>query len=351
MQVTVAALIQAELDRRAWIQADLARVLGWPVQTLSEVMQGKRRIDAGMALDVAAVSEVEPHEWLAAQAAQDLRQARQAPDVTTRRDEITRRAELEDVVPVRELIKRGVITATDPGHQLEEVKALLEVAAIRDDPPYFVSAKRVRDGVPLSRAQKAWIALARRRARAIEAPPYDEAAFRLLAQDLPREVREPRDLEGLPDRFAGTGVRLVHIPAFPGGRIDGVSMELESSPMIALSGRGKRIDRVLFALLHESAHVVSGHWSTGVLRVHEGGAVGDPEIEAAVNSLAQSWILPDGLGPGGPFNAAGIEAISRRSGVSRAVIIGQLQHMGAIPWASVVARGLPNVEEALMSWR
>jgi HTH-type transcriptional regulator/antitoxin HigA len=120
--------------------------------------------------------------------------------------------------------------------------------------------------------------------------------------------------------------------------------------MIALSGRGKRIDRVLFALLHECAHVLQGHWRMGVVRVHEGGAVGDPEIEDGVNSLAQSWILPNGLRTGGPLNASGIEALARRTGVSRAVIIGQLQHMGVIPWAASVSRGLPTVEEALLSW-
>ncbi len=47
---TVAALLKGELARLGWVQADLARVLGWQVQTLSELMQDKRRLDAGMAL-------------------------------------------------------------------------------------------------------------------------------------------------------------------------------------------------------------------------------------------------------------------------------------------------------------
>lgn len=351
MEMTIPNTIQAELERRTWAQADLARVLGWSVQAMSEVMKGKRRIDAAMALDLATVIGVEPIELLAAQALHDLRQAGQEQHVGTRLDAIALRAEMENVVPVRELIKRGAIAGKDPNAQLQQVKELLEVLNLSDPPPYAVSAKRVQAGVPLTRAQKAWIALARHRAREVKAAPYDEAAFESLAMALPRDIQEPRDCGALPERFADVGVRLVHIPAFPGGRIDGVSLELDAAPMIALSGRGKRIDRVLFALLHECAHVVSGHWRQGVVQVHDGGAIGDPEIEDSVNQLAQSWILPEGLDSEIVPNAAGIDLVARRSGISRAVIIGQLQHMGVMPWASVLSRGLPNVEEALESWQ
>ena len=37
-------VLREELSRREWAQADLARVLNWPVQAMSEIMQGKRRV-------------------------------------------------------------------------------------------------------------------------------------------------------------------------------------------------------------------------------------------------------------------------------------------------------------------
>lgn len=351
MAMSVTSAVQAELERRAWAQADLARVLGWSVQALSEIMQGKRRIDAAMALDLSTVLRVPAQELLAMQAALDLRQAEQSANAATRLKLIAQRRDLEDAVPVRELVKRRVISGRDPQEQAEQVKALLEVDNLGDVPPYVVSTKRTRTGVPLTRAQKAWIALARRRARDVEATRYDEVGFHRLATALPRDIQDPSDFEALPEGFAAVGVRLVHIPAFPGGRIDGVSLGLGSAPMIALSGRGKRIDRVLFTLLHECAHVLSGHWRDGVVQVHDGSAVGDQELEDSVNHMAQSWILPEGLGTIGTINSASIDALARRSGVNRAVIIGQLQHLGVLPWASVLSRGLPNVEEALASWR
>lgn len=346
----MASVIQEELRLREWAQADLARVLGWSVQALSEVMQGKRRLDAAMALDLSATLRIGAPDILAIQSAAELDAARRAGDAKSRLETICKRAELEAVVPVRELVKRKAIAARDPDRQLSDVKALLEVDELGDLPPYMVSAKRVRSGVPLTRAQKAWVALARQRAREIDAQPFDEVEFTRLSEALAHEVRQPSDFEGLPDRFAATGVRLVHIPAFPGGRIDGASMSLESAPMIALSGRGKRMDRVLFALLHECAHVVSGHWCDGVVQVHDDGIVGDPQIEEEVNKLAQTWILPEGLERPGALNSAGVNEMARRNNVSPALIIGQLQHLGVIPWASVLSRGLPNVEEPLLAW-
>ena len=51
-------VLREELSHRKWAQADLARVLNWPVQTMSEIMQGKRRVDAAMALDLAALTKI-----------------------------------------------------------------------------------------------------------------------------------------------------------------------------------------------------------------------------------------------------------------------------------------------------
>lgn len=348
----VSSLVQEELDRRGWVQADLARVLCWPAQAVSEVMKAKRRVDASMALDLAEITNRTAEEWLALQAAQDIELAQRDPKAASRLERISRRASLEDVVPMRELLRRGVVDPGDEVSQATQVLELLEVEDLQDDPPYVseVSAKRTTPWTALTRTQKAWIALARRRARAIDARPYDESGFRTFAERLPRELHVPDDFLALPRRFADVGVRLVHIPAFPGGRIDGVSLTLDDAPMIALSGRGKRIDRVLFTLLHECAHVVSGHWNSGVVRVHEAAAVGDPRTEEAVNRLAESWIFPAGLHLPGSLTGADIDAIAADNGVSRAMVIGQLQHAKIIPWASLVSRGLPTVEEALVSW-
>lgn len=346
---TVSSLIRGELARLDWVQADLARVLGWPVQTLSEVMKDKRRIDASMALDLSSVTSRGPEKWLSVQVAQELDNARHRPDSLPRLEEISARARLETRVPVRELVKRKIISAGDIAVQEQEVDELLG-----PNPTLGVSAKR--SGVlyrPFSRIQTAWMALARRQAADLEVGEFDETQFADIVASLPRSLRAPADFTGLPHVFAEAGVALVHVKPFPGGRIDGVSMEINGHPLIAISGRGKRLDKVMFAVLHESAHVISGHWRESPwLHDSDSAALAqdEREVEEQVNDLASSWIFPNGFRLQAPVTRRTISVLAETNGLSDAVVIGHLQHQGIVEWSSVLGRGLPSIEEALLKW-
>ena len=352
MEQTVSSLLAGELERLGWVQADLARVLTWPVQTFSEVINGRRRIDAAMALDLQEATQIRAHDWLAVQAAQDLDDVRRDPKSGARSGRIRARAALEKKVPVRELIRRGVIDAADEAVQERQLRDLLEVPRLEDQPPFAsgISARRSNLTAPLTRQQVAWVALARRAGREIEVAGFDASDFDEFAKGLPHQLHDPEDFVGLPHLFAEQGVRLVHVPAFPGGRLDGASLDLDGAPLVALSGRGKRLDRVLFTLLHECAHISLGHWGEGSVNVHESGIPGDQERERKVDALASTWVLPEPLERHGPLRAKDIPRLAQEYGVAEAVIIGQLQHAGLMPWGSQASRGLPQVEGALMAW-
>ena len=344
----VADAIREELRRHGWAQADLAHVLGWPVQTISEIMKGRRRIDAPMALDLAEVSSDKPAaDWLALQNAVDLDDALRRQAGSDRQKQIEQRAELEHRVPVRELIRRGVVSRSDPAIQAKEVAAL-----IGDDPTFGASAKRQVTESPFTRAQTAWIALARQKAMATVLPPYKEEDFAAVTRALPKLVTTPTSFDRLPATFAALGVALVHVDPFPGGRIDGVSLALGENPMIALSGRGKRFDKVFFALLHECAHIIEGHWRDAP-RLHEDGkelTVGDSSIEDHVNALAADWCFAGGLHIERPISGHDVASLAAKHGVAKALVIGNLQHNKIIEWSSALSRGLPTVEEDLKSW-
>lgn len=348
LMVAVADALGDLLGDRKWVQADLARVLGWPVQTVSELMQAKRRLDPGMALDLAQLTpQRSAEDWLALQAAQDIQDALRKAGQAQRLEAIAVRASAEDLVPVRELVRHGHLPLADPATQYAAARELLG-----DDPTFGASAKRSQTAVPFTRIQKAWIALARRRAGDVTVSDYDERAFGELARTLAHGVFTPEDFRDLPALFAASGVALVHVKPLTGGRIDGVSLSLGDHPMIAVSGRGKRLDKVLFALLHECAHVVSGHWRAGP-RVHEGKdeqVVGDQQTEDQVSDLAASWAFPDGVKVTGMVTRATIAELADNHQVAPAVVVGHLQHEQVLEWSSVLGRSLPSVEEALMSW-
>ncbi len=347
MVVSVPALLQDELARRDWRQADLCRVLGWSTQSLSELMQGKRRLDTSMALDLECLTCEGAEYWLNAQLAADLDSARRKDSLADRNSNIRARAEVESLAPVRELIRRHYVTAKEPSDQLEQVRRL-----IGDDVAFGAFAKRSVNGTPFTRTQAAWMAIARDVAHTRVSNAFNCELFAKFAAELPRTVRDPEHFRRLPADFASLGVRIVYVKPFPGGRIDGVSMRLDDKPMIALSGRGKRLDKVLFALLHECAHIVSGDWLLGP-RVHEDNheqVVGDDASEAAISALATDWVFPRGMTFRGPPTRQIVQDVADEFNVAPAIVVGHLQHSGVIDWSSILSRGLPTVEEQLMSW-
>ena len=346
---SVTSLVQEQLSLREWAQADLARVLGWSVQALSDVMQGKRRLDAAMALDLSATLRIDAEEILAVQAAAELDAARRSGDAESRLETIGKRAELEAVVPVRELVKRKAIAATDPDRQLSDVKALLEVDDLRDVPPYMVSAKRMRSGVPLTRAQTVWWPWpASARGRSMRS-----LTTRWSSGNSPRRSRtrfvNPPISRGYPTGSRRRGSPDTHsrIPRRTHRRgVHEAGVRADDRAVRSREAHRQSAVRVASRVRPRRQRSLARR----VVQVHEDGIVGDAQIEEEVNQMAQTWILPEGLERPGSLNSAGVHEMAQRNNVSPALIIGQLQHSGVIPWASVLSRGLPNVEEPLLAW-
>ena len=123
-----------------------------------------------------------------------------------------------------------------------------------------------------------------------------------------------------------------------------------SKPVIALSGRGKRLDIVLFTLLHEIAHLVRGDVKPGQILIDddENYTRGD-EIEA--NKLAAEWAVPGGLPiPPKPIKQQWVLEEAERLAVHPIVVIGQLQRRQDLDWRTQLVKGAPTVTNELAAW-
>ncbi|MDQ0728812.1 hypothetical protein [Microbacterium sp. W4I20] len=82
----------------------------------------------------------------------------------------------------------------------------------------------------------------------------------------------------------------------PSSKLDGCAFFDGETPVVGLSGRGKRIDKVFFTLLHEVAHILLGHVGTAPIvdEVNPDHAP-DADIDEAANELAARWLFGDGL--------------------------------------------------------
>src|SRR5947209_15779829 len=106
------AYIRAELERRAWGQAELAKIVGRPLPTINEIIQGKRAILPEMAVALGAAFGTGALLWLQRESAYRLSLVDQS-DPETRA-----RARLFGLAPVKDMERRGWIGPTRQAREL-----------------------------------------------------------------------------------------------------------------------------------------------------------------------------------------------------------------------------------------
>jgi HTH-type transcriptional regulator/antitoxin HigA len=264
-------------------------------------------------------------------------------------DDVRLRARLNELAPLTVLRKRGVITAATIQGQADQLCQLLEIDNIHDWPRLPMAARRSNIEERVSSTQLTWLACVRRRAERLHVGSYSPDRLRALAERLSREVQAPSAFAALQAQFAQVGVRLVHVEAFPSSKIDGASFDMNGTPVIGLSGRGHRLDKVLFTLLHEVAHILLGHIADRLI-LDEDNLHGRSQEQHA-SELAANWILPGPL-PAIPerVGQAWLTKVADALGVHPIVVVGRLQNDGVLKWRSALTKDAPTVTRYLQDW-
>ena len=341
-----------ELEARHWSQSDFAQILGRPAQFVSEIIAGKKEITRESAAQIGAALDTGPEYWLNLQNSYLL--WNQAQNDATRKDldDVRLRARMNELAPVSLLLKRGILTGRSLTQQANELVDLFQIDHIEDTPSFLAAARRSNRDEEPTPTQKAWLACARKYAQNIQASEYDPVGLTNLAERLSRLVADPENFATLPGEFAAVGVRLVYVEAFPGSKLNGASFLLDGDtqqPVIALSGRGKRLDVVLFTLLHEVAHIVLGHVTHERLVIDEDSS--DEPAEIAADEKAGQWQIPGGLPtPPAAVRRGWIESNAQRIGIHPVVVLGRLQRDKALDYRTALAKGAPTVSAHLEHW-
>lgn len=354
-QDPVGKLLADELEDRDWSQGDFAVILGRPTQFVSEIINGKKEITRESAAQIAAAFDTSAELWLNLQ--DQFLLAEQAKDAgtQTRLSEVRTRSLISKHAPVELLRKRGILTATNLDDLAKQVMELYELASLEDEPSFLVAARRANKHEDLSLLQTTWFACVRRQARR-QPPvePYSDKKLKDLARSLSHTLHTSEDFKGLPDRFREVGVRLVFVDAFPSAKIDGGAMYVDGYAVIGLTGRGKRLDKVLFTLLHEIGHILKGHVDEEHYIVEE---IVDPHVghdveESEADHVARELVFRSAFPQipariGGPW----VNQVANQLGVARIVVIGHLQHKGRLDWRTTLAKNAPVVGDALETWK
>lgn len=189
-----------------------------------------------------------------------------------------------------------------------------------------------------SAATTAWFRAAERvveRRRAL--PQFDKKSFGAVLTEI-RSLSRERD----PERFvpelvamsAGCGVYVVVVPSPRGCPASGASRRYRGRPLIQLSARYLTDDHLWFTFFHEAGHVLNHRLEQGFIDTFETGEVNRFEEEA--NEFASECLLgPYGAdlrrSTGGQWSHREVIRRAQELGISPGVLVGQLQHSGALP--------------------
>ncbi|WP_142847255.1 transcriptional regulator [Telmatospirillum sp. J64-1] len=332
--------LRDELEVRGWTQIEFAQIIGRPPRLVSEIMSGKRSVTPETAKEFAAALGTSAQYWMNLETAYQLYKAEPASE------RIAREAKLRERFPVREMIKRGWIEASDNIDVVEtRVLEFFKITSVNDNLDFAHAARR-NHGEDISILQIAWLCRVRQLASVLQVPPYSQKALHEALDVLRGMIPNPEEIRHIPKVLAECGVRLVVVEPMPGSKIDGVCLWMDGgrSPVIGLSLRLDKIDNFWFVLRHEIEHVLRGDGKEQDIidtELQEGREDSElSEAERAADAAAGDFCVPrvkleSFIARVRPLYAeAKIVNFARANETHPGIVAGQLQYRGEIPYAN-----------------
>lgn len=329
--------IKEEIDARGWTQEDLAKILGKPAPTVNQIIKGKRAIIADTAARLAAAFGTSPEFWMNLESTWQLHRQGDVPEVARVRS----RAHLYELVPVREMAKRGWLRETktpeDIQHELERFFSVPNL----DDLPDMKAAARASTGgkhATMTPAQWAWCCRACQVARMVDANRFLISRLPGVIEALRPLMSEPEEVRHVPRVLADAGIRFVVVQHLNRTKMDGAALwPSKKRPVVAMSMRYSRIDYFWFTLLHELAHILNGDGKSVDMDIL-GGREKKDKVEDRANRQAAAWLVPreklkSFISRTTPlYSARRIQNFARRMGVHPGIIVGQLKFREELDW-------------------
>lgn len=331
--------IKDELEARGWSQIDLAEILGRSPVQINKIIQGVQAITPETARQLADAFGTTAQLWL------NLESQYQLSQITVDTDDVARRAKLYDKFPVREIIKRGWVEASENVKVLE--KSLLDffgISSLEEKPKFAHAARRPPTAQDYS-AMWAWLCRARKLAPAVNADKFSDTSFKQALERLHLLIHEVEEVRHVPRILAEAGIRLVVVETLPRAKMDGATFWLNPwSPVVVLSLRNDRIDGFWHTLLHELDHVKNREGM--VEPVVDSEMIGEnmqpfadkPEIEKRADRFACEFSIKKGeldtfIARSRPmYSKQRIYLFARRLNVHPGIVVGQLQFRGVIDY-------------------
>lgn len=326
------------LESRDWTQADLADILGRPVQAVNEIIVGKKAITPETARALGEAFGTGPDFWLNLETAFRLSLSR------TTSGDVGRRARLYGLAPIKDMINRGWIGPSDSLDVLEqEVLRFFQISSFDDRPMCKFAAKKSGSYAQVMPAHMAWYFRSRSLAESIDVPAFDDARFNAGLTDLRKLAKLESDVRNVPGLLSTLGIRFLIVEHLPSTKLDGgVFWLADDRPVIVLSLRYDRIDNFWFVLSHELAHIKNrdlGSIDDDLTDTSSDPSADKPEFERRADRMAahlmiQKRYLDTFMASNRPrYSKRAIVAFANSIGIHPGIVVGQLQHRKEIGYA------------------
>lgn len=326
-------------------QADLARRTGLSIKHVNQLIQGAASLSPEVAILLEHTTGVPAGVWNRLEAAWRTYLARQQED-----NALAEKVDWLANFPLAELVKRQILP--DRTRTVANLRRLLDwfgvaTPEVAEDVwrGYRAAFRRSTVLSPNEYATAVWLRQAEHRARERDTAPYNRAALVALLPQLRALTVEEQALwvQVLPTLCASVGVAVVFVPALPKTSVSGATRWLRPDKvMVVLSDRFKKDDQFWFTVFHELAHVLLHGKRLTFMDDSEklsSSKKHDDPSEDEANDMAANVLIPQTFSAAyrelleQPMPFARIEAFAAKVGLAPGIVVGRLQHDGALPWS------------------
>lgn len=328
------------LQERGWTQDELAGITGRSRQQINRIISGEHGISPEMAVALGAAFGTSAAYWL------QLDNAFRLSQVDDDASDVSKRARLYELAPVKEMQRRGWIKKTKSLDDLDaELCRFFGADNLDEEPQFPVAARKATPLEGLTSAQRAWCFRARELATCVTLPKRTKSPdSKAFIQTLRRIAAYPKEVQRLPEAMAEHGIRFVVVEPLPGAKIDGATFWLpDGSPVVAVSVRFNRIDAFWFTVMHEVSHVRHRDAisvDTDLAGEDEAPSLLKDLVEQRADSEAAEWLVPHDkldsfmrrVGP--LYSKPRIIQFAHTIKMHPGIIVGQLQHHGELGYSA-----------------
>jgi HTH-type transcriptional regulator/antitoxin HigA len=324
--------LEEVLDDLELSQAELARRMGRPPQTINEIIKGEKAITPDTAIQLEQVVGVPAEFWSNLESEYRLVLAKENEMVKAQKE-----TEAVSLFPYLEMSKLGLVKKTR--NAIEKVKelqkffgvsSLFNIENVKEYSPAF----RLCEKDTISRESiAAWLRTGHLLASKQDISDFDKDTLKDNIEAIRSLSLEPdpnQMLSSLKALLAKCGVALVVIPHYPKTYISGATFWYgKSKPVVMMSMRGSWSDIFWFSLMHELAHILLHDKRITFI---EGGS-GSEEYkvqEDEADFFSQETLIPNHsytkFISKFDYTPASIKMFADSIGIHPGIVTGRLQH-------------------------